>query len=103
MRGRRRTLAAVLAETLAARAQGGAGAQAETVIAAAFAEACGPRLAREASFRGVMRDGRLLVVVRTETWATQVKAVAPELCARVNARLGRRVADDLDVRVAAER
>jgi hypothetical protein len=32
-----------------------------------------------------------------------VKAVAPELCGRVNARLGRRVADDLDVRVAPER
>lgn len=103
MRGRRRTLAAVLAETLGARARDGRGAALETAISTAFAEACGPRLAREASFRGVMLDGRLLVVVRSDAWATQVKAVAPDLCARVNARLGRRVADDLDVRVAPER
>jgi hypothetical protein len=98
MRGRRRTLASVLAEALASRR----GAE-DAALAAAFAEACGPRLAREASFRGVMRDGRLLVVVRSAGWAAQVDALSPDLCARVNERLGRGAAIGLDVRVAAER
>jgi Dna[CI] antecedent DciA-like protein len=97
MRGRRRTLASVLAEALAPRREAEPAA-----IAAALAEACGPRLAREASFRGVMRDGRLLVVVRTAAWAAQVEALAPELCRSINARLGRPAAAGLDVRVAAE-
>lgn len=98
MRGRRRTLASVLAESLAARGSGEPAA-----IAAAFAEACGPRLAREASCRGVMRDGRLLVLVRTRAWAAQVETLAPTLCSRVNSRLGRAAAVGLDVRIAAER
>lgn len=96
MRGRRRTLASVLAESLASRREAQPAA-----LAAAFAEACGPRLAREASFRGVTRDGRLLIVVRAAPWAAQVEALAPELCARVNARLGRAAAAGLEVRVAA--
>lgn len=96
MRGRRRTLASVLAETLAPHR----GAQ-DAAIAAAFAEACGPRLAREVSFRGVTREGRLLVVVRSAAWAAQVEALAPDLCARVNARLGRHAAAGLAVHVAA--
>ncbi len=50
--------------------------------------------------RGVMRDGRLLVVARTSAWAAQVTALAPMICERINARLGRRIARDLDVRVA---
>jgi Dna[CI] antecedent DciA-like protein len=95
MRGQRRTLASVLAQSLAAR-----GAAEPATIAAAFAEACGPRLAREASFRGTLRDGRLLVLVRTPAWAAQVESLAPELCARVSARLGRPVAPGLEVRVA---
>lgn len=98
MRGNRRTLAAVLAEALAPRRGAGSAA-----LAAAFAEACGPRLAREVSFRGVMRDGRLLVVARGAAWAAQVEALAPELCDRVNARLARTAATGLDVRVASER
>lgn len=98
MRGRRRTLASVLAESLAAR-----GAAEPAAIAAAFAEACGPRLAREASCRGLMRDGRLLVLVRTQTWAAQVETLAPTLCSRVNERLGRPAAQGLDVRLAPER
>lgn len=98
MRGRRRTLASVLAESLASRGPGEPAA-----IALAFADACGPRLAREASCRGVMRDGRLLVLVRTPAWATQVEALAPVLCGRVNERLGRLSAAGLDVRVAPER
>jgi Dna[CI] antecedent DciA-like protein len=98
MRGRRRTLASVLAESLASR-----GAREPAAIAAAFAEACGPRLAREASCRGLMRDGRLLVLASTPAWASQIEAVAEALCARVNARLGRSAAQGLDVRVAPER
>lgn len=96
MRGRRRTLASTLADALA----GVRGAEA-VALRAAFAEACGPRLAREASLRGVTREERLLVVVRTAEWATQVRDLAPILCERVNARLGRAVAQGLDVHVAA--
>jgi hypothetical protein len=96
--GRRQTIASVLAQALGDRAGGGAAA-----LAAAFAEACGPRLAREASLRGPLKDGRLLVLVRSAAWAAQVEALAPELCERVNARLGRAVATGLEVRVAPER
>jgi hypothetical protein len=97
MRGRRRTVAAVLADALARRpaAEGAA-------LAAAFADACGPRLAREASLRGRMRDGRLLILVRSAAWASQIAALEREICARVNARLGREVAGGLDVRLAPE-
>lgn len=95
MRGRRRTIASVLAESLASR-----GAGEPAAIAAAFAEACGPRLAREASCRGVTRDGRLLVLVRSSAWAAQVETLADALVGRVNARLGRTAAAGLDVRVA---
>jgi hypothetical protein len=94
-RGRRRTLASTLADALT----GVAGAE-DVALRAAFAEACGPRLAREASVRGITRERRLLVVARTPEWATQVTALAPVLCERVNARLGRVVARGLDVHVA---
>jgi Dna[CI] antecedent, DciA len=97
MRGRRRTLASILAESLAAR-----GAGEPAAVAAAFAEACGPRLAREASCRGVTRDGRLLVVVRSPAWAAQVEALADALLGRVNARLGRTAAVGLDVHLASQ-
>jgi hypothetical protein len=97
MRGRRRTVAAVLAEALAARPGAGAAA-----LAAAFADACGPRLAREASLRGVARDGRLLVLVRSPAWGQQIAALEREICAALNARLGRTAARGLDVRVAPE-
>jgi hypothetical protein len=98
MRGRRRTLATTLADALA----GVRGAEAIT-LRAAFAEACGPRLAREASLRGLTRDDHLLVVVRTAEWAAQVREIAPILCERVNARMRRPVAQGLDVHVAAPR
>lgn len=98
MRGRRRTLATTLADALA-----GVRAAEPVALRAAFAEACGPSLAREASLRGVTRDAHLLVVVRTADWATQVREIAPILCERVNARLGRTVAQGLDVHVAAPR
>jgi hypothetical protein len=96
-RGRRRTLASTLADALA----GVPGADALR-LRSAFAEACGPRLAREASVRGVTRDGRLLVVARTQAWAAQIATLGPVLCERVNARLGRPLASGLDVHVAAE-
>jgi Dna[CI] antecedent, DciA len=98
VRGRRRTLASSLGDALA----GVPGAE-PVRLRSAFAEACGPRLAREASMRGMTREGHLLVVVRTQAWATQVTALAPVLCERVNARMGRTVASGLDVHVAAER
>ena len=47
MRGRRRTIAAALADVLARTPHAG-----KAALAAAFADACGPRIAREASFRG---------------------------------------------------
>ncbi|WP_242345580.1 DciA family protein [Anaeromyxobacter terrae] len=72
-------------------------------LTTAFADACGPRLAREVSMRGVLRDGRLLVLVRSEEWAAQLVALESPLCERVNARLGRVVASGLEVRVAPER
>jgi hypothetical protein len=98
MRGRRRTLAATLADAL--RRVPGAE---PTALIAAFAEACGPRLAREVSMRGVTVDGRLLVVVRTKAWADQVTELAPLLCERVNARVGRSVAQGLSVHLAPDR
>ncbi len=49
--------------------------------------------------RGLMRDGRLLVLVRSDAWAAQLTANEVMVCERVNARLGRRVALGLDVRV----
>lgn len=85
----------MLAQTLAQRAGGG-----DAALAAAVAEACGPRLAREVSFRGVLRDGRLLLVVRSAPWAGQVEALGAEICARVSARLGQPAAAGVEVRVA---
>ncbi len=98
MRGKRRTVASVLAETLSGRRGADAAA-----VAAALAEACGPRLAREVSCRGVLRDGRLLVLVSDQAWADQLRALEREVCARVNARLGRDAARGLELRVGAAR
>jgi predicted nucleic acid-binding Zn ribbon protein len=98
MRGRRRSLASALADALAE-----VPSARPVALAAAFAEACGPRLAREASVRGVTREGRLLVVATSPAWAAQLRVLAPELCERLNARLGRTVASGLDVHVAADR
>lgn len=94
MRGKRKSVASALAEVLGRHRETG-----EAAIAAAFVEACGPRLARSASFRGVMRDGRLLVLVAEPEWAAQVEQLAGEICARVNARLGRTAARGLDIRI----
>jgi len=89
-------VASALAEVLGRHRETG-----EAGIAAAFVEACGLRLARSASFRGVMRDGRLLVVVTDQAWADQLEALAGEICTRINARLGRTAAPGLDVRIGA--
>lgn len=96
MRGRRRTVASVLAETLAPRR----GAE-SAALAAALSEACGARLARQVSCRGLRQDGRLLVLVTDEGWAEQLRALEREICEKVNRRLGRVAASGLDVRVGA--
>jgi hypothetical protein len=98
MRGRRRTIASALAETLVRRPEARTAA-----LACAFADACGPRLARESSLRGQAADGRLLVVVRTPAWAEQVAALEREICDRVEARMGPGSAPGLLVRVGSPR
>jgi predicted nucleic acid-binding Zn ribbon protein len=98
MRGRRRTLASALSDALA-----GNRAARPVALAAAFAEACGARLARETSLRGVTRDGHLLVVATSPAWAAQLRELAPQLLDRLHARLGERVATGIDVHVAADR
>src|SRR5512142_990709 len=98
MRGRRRTVAAVLAEVLARTP-----AARSAALAAAFAEACGPRIAREASLRGALADGKLLILVRTAAWAEQIAALEGEICARIEARLGRGAAPGLHIRVGEPR
>jgi hypothetical protein len=98
MRGRGRTVASALADALAARPEAQASA-----LTLAFAEACGPRLSREASARGLLKDGRLLVLARTAEWAAQIAVLERPLCDRVNARLGRAAVTGLEVRVAPER
>ena len=53
--------------------------------------------------RGRLKDGRLLVLVRSPEWAAQLAELAQLLCDRVNARLGRAVAAGLEIRVGPER
>jgi hypothetical protein len=93
MRGKRRKIAAVLADALSSR-----GEALRPAVAAAFAEAVGWPLAREVQLRALTRDGRLLAVARSEEWAAQVRTLAPRIVERVNARLGAGTASDVDVR-----
>lgn len=93
-RGRRRTVGSVLAEALADRH----GAR-RVAAAAAFAEACGWPLSREATVRGLGPDGHLWVIASSADWARQLEALAGELVERVNARMGARVVTGIDVRV----
>ena len=93
-RGRRRTLASVVAESLAH--EPGAG---RAAAAAAFAEACGWPLSREATVRGLGPDGHLWVVATTVEWAREIESHAPVIVERINARLGRTAVTALDVRV----
>ena len=97
-RGRRRTLAGVVAESLSRRPEAR-----RPAAAAAFAEACGWPLSREVTVRGLGPDGHLWVVASSPQWAREVEALAPELVARVNARLGRPAVTALDVRVRRNR
>ncbi|HVO18541.1 MAG TPA: DciA family protein [Anaeromyxobacter sp.] len=98
MRGRRRTVASTLAESLARRPEARSAA-----LACAFADACGPRLAREVSLRGPSADGRLLVLVQSPAWAEQVALLEREICTRVEARMGPGSAPGLLVRVGSPR
>ena len=98
MRGQRRTVASVLAEALSTR-RGADGA----AVSAALAEALGPRLAREVSCRGTLRDGRLLLLTTSDAWAEQLRALEGEICRKLNARLRREAATGLEVRVDARR
>ncbi len=94
MRGRGRPVASVLADSLRGRPE------ARLALAtAAFAEALGWRLAREARLRALTRDGTLLAVAADARWADQLRALAPALLERVNARLGAGAAVALEVRV----
>lgn len=67
--------------------------------AAAFAEALGWPLMREARLRALTRDGRAIAVVRDERWAEQLRTLAPAVLEKLNARLGPGTATLLDVRV----
>ncbi len=94
MRGRGRPIASVLADALASRKDARLAA-----VAAAFSEACGWPLAREVALKAVTRDGCLLAVASTRGWADLVEALSSVLQARVNARMGRPIANRLEVRV----
>ncbi len=94
MRGRGRPIATVLTDALARRPDGRPAA-----LAAAFAEACGWPLSREAALRAVTREGCLVIVARSRGWADQVEALDTRIRAKMNARFGREVATALDVRV----
>jgi hypothetical protein len=97
-RGRRRTLAGVVAESLARQPSAR-----RPAAAAAFAEACGWPLSRELTVRGLGPDGHLWVVASSPEWARQVEGLSAELIARVNERLGRPAVNALDVRVQRDR
>jgi hypothetical protein len=94
MRGQGRQISTVLTDALIE--QRGARAAA---LAAAFSEACGWPLSREASLRGLTQDGRLIIVASSQAWADQVNALGPRIRARVNARLGRPIATGMEIRV----
>ena len=94
MRGRGRPIATVLADALRARP-----GSATPLAAAAFAEVVGWPLAREVQLRGITRDGRLLVVARSEAWAEQLRLLTPLVVERLNARLGTGTATGVEVRV----
>jgi hypothetical protein len=94
MRGRGRPISTVLADAL-----GGDRRALPALLAAVFAEVCGWPLSREVALRGVTRDGRLIAVASGRPWAEQVERLAPTLCRRINARVGREVVSALEVRV----
>jgi predicted NAD/FAD-dependent oxidoreductase len=97
-RGRRRTLASVVAESLARRPEAR-----RPAAAAAFAEACGWPLSRELTVRGLGPDGHLWVIASSAEWARQVEGISAAIVARMNDRLGRPMVSALDVRVRQDR
>ena len=97
-RGRRRTLASVVAESLARRSEAR-----RPAAAAAFAEACGWPLSRELTVRGLGPDGHVWVVASSAEWARQAEELSAAIVARMNDRLGRPVVTALDVRVRQDR
>jgi hypothetical protein len=97
-RGRRRTLAGVVAESLARQP-----AARRPAAAAAFAEACGWPLSREATVRGLGPDGHLWVVASSPEWARQLEELSARIVSRVNDRLGRPAVTALDIRVQRDR
>jgi hypothetical protein len=99
MRSSRRTIASLLAEALAPRAGTNLPQARLLAVKAAFAEACGHGLSREAAVWAVAHDGRLVVVARSAEWAREIERLADPICAKVNARLGARIAAGLAVRV----
>jgi len=94
MRGRRRHVSSVLADALASRAR-----TRDATLALSLAEAVGPRLARELSVRGKLGDGRLLVVAASEAWATQLRALEPEILEQLRGRLGAHAPSGLSIHV----
>lgn len=96
MRGRRRHVSSVLADALGSR-----GRAQLAFRAAAFADAVGPRVAREVAVRGQLRDGRLLVVVSTAEWRDQLLALEPEIVAALRARLGSSAPSGISVHVGS--
>ena len=92
MRGRQRTIGSLLAERLARQGARGAAS------AAAFAEAVGWPLSREARLCAHTRDGRLVVEARSGAWADQLEALAGPICEKMNARLGPGMVTGLEVR-----
>src|SRR5512145_2311478 len=96
MRGRRRHVSSVLADALGSR-----GRAQPAFRAAAFADAVGPRLAREVAVRGQLRDGRLLVVVSNAEWRDQLLALEPEIVSVLRERLGATAPTGISVHVGS--
>lgn len=69
-------------------------AVAEQPAVAAWAEVAGEATARHARARSI-EDGVLTVVVDNAGWKTQLTWLKPQLVARLNARLGRRIVRDI--------
>lgn len=96
MRGRKGHVGSILADALNARGR----AQVAS-LAASFAAALGPRLAREATLRGRLRDGRFLVVASSAEWAAQLVALESEIVAGLRERLGSSAPTGLSVHVGS--
>jgi hypothetical protein len=97
LRGRRLSLATTLAQTLANKPEA-----LQAAVNAAFSEACGWSLARAGTVRRLRADGRLTVDSPNSEWGAQLAALSEVICRKVNARLGRPVARQMDV-VVGER